>query len=734
MVPAIGFTLGLSIAQLMPVQPPAPAQFVTSINADGWSAEATNPGALPAITYSLPSELAPDTAPITMPITRKGFDATGATANYPALRVFTKRVRQAYPNHLLATPSSLAMDDYMYSTDAPPPGVTNNSAEISPKPVAAWVMPSRLNVGNSVTWEIIAFHRDYRGNRQIATIRVRANNGTVQTPWQVVSSTSLSAGLVEDAQALEVYTGTLDITSLPTGDFWLEGEGYPWLGDSASVVRSEDNWAAGLSARTFTRRYYRKDVARAAAPPLAYVASTGNDTTGVWSTNAATAAASPFLTETGAHKALAGAAATGGIADGCRIRIVDSVGIGSNTVAANTCGGAGLIVERAPTSTRAGAYITMANNYSTAMTCTVAGLEACVIFNDLTLERTSNSVSMRGSGTTTTTNCHFQHWNTTIKDASGTFGVSYTNAHSSYFGTTFDAATTNWVWMTNGTPEVRMLRGVKADVNNNNSIINYITVGCDIQRQNGSIPQAPVAQGCIVYNNKSRNCNGTSSPINISGLAVGDVMTGVVVVQNFVEVVGTGTNPICSISRDGGFPSTAHCIVCHNTMTGAKDSRSNFFYDESTGANRRTHKLARMEGNIWVQVNTKGDWFVGVGQANPTEAPFRTGNFPYAHGVGVRGEFVVYCSADGAQVGSSFSQLYPGMGCSIGTSQTARNDPLFVNYQATTQGPTAGAGGGDYHLQAGSPARGRVAALGLRYDLGGAARPSIGNDAAGAYT
>lgn len=745
MVPAIGFTLGLSIAQLIPAQPPAPAQFVTRINAEGWSAEATNPGALPAITFSLPSELAPDTAPITMPITRPGFDATGAVTSWAALRTFTKRKRQTWAtglpdtNHPPATASTVVMDDIVYATDGTPPNVTNNSTEISPKPIAAWVMPARLLVGNSITWEIIAFHRDYQNNRQVSSVKVRANDGTTQTPWQIVSTTSLSAGLVEDAQALEVYTGTLDITALATGAVWLEAEVRPWIGmdnvtpSLSSVMRSEDNWAAGLSARTFTRRYYRKDVARAAAPPLAYVASTGNDTTGVWSTNAATAAATPFLTLTGAHKALAGAPATGGIADGCRIRIVDSVALALNTIAANTCGGAGLIVERAPTSTRAGAYITMANNYITAMSCSIAGLEGCIIFNDLTLERTVNSGSMRGSGSTTQQQVHFQFWNITLKDATAA-STAYTNGHGSYFGVTIDAATTNYGWFTNGTPEVRIMRGMKGDFNNNNSVVSYIQCGNNVSRRGACVLQAPVNQGCIFYNNVELKCNGTSTPITVGGLVAGDSIVGIAIVQNLIEVIGTGTNNIIGISRDNGFSNTTHTVMIHNTMTGAKDSRGNFFYDESTGTTRRLHKLLRMRGNIHVQVNVKGDVFVGVGQSNPTEAPFRTGHMHYMNGVGVQGEFVVYCSADGAQVGSSFSQMYPGMGSSVGTSQTTRNDPLFVNYQATTQGPVAGAGGGDYHLQPSSPARNRVTALGLRYDLGGAARPTSGSDAAGAYT
>ena len=78
-------------------------------------------------------------------------------------------------------------------------------------------------------------------------------------------------------------------------------------------------------------------------------------------------------------------------------------------------------------------------------------------------------------------------------------------------------------------------------------------------------------------------------------------------------------------------------------------------------------------------------------------------------------------------------QTYPGPGCSIGTSTTVRNDPLFTNYQASNNsGGAAATGGGTYTLTGPSPARGIVTTTGLGFDLAGAARAAT-NDAAGCY-
>jgi hypothetical protein len=198
-------------------------------------------------------------------------------------------------------------------------------------------------------------------------------------------------------------------------------------------------------------------------------------------------------------------------------------------------------------------------------------------------------------------------------------------------------------------------------------------------------------------------------------------VSGAAIVQNIVEYTSATLNPSTRLSADSAAGDTTHVIMHHNTFAGFfNGGRGNLFYDD--GATARTNELMSMRGNIHVQINTKGDVFTTNGA--------RVGNWAYLYGVDCQGEFSQFIDADSGGLGSGFAQSYPGLGASIGTSATVRNDPLFADYQGTTSGPMAGAGGGDYALQAGSPAKDRANAV-LRFDASGATRSAL--TSAGAY-
>ncbi|WEK44123.1 MAG: hypothetical protein P0Y64_04655 [Candidatus Sphingomonas colombiensis] len=597
-------------------------------------------------------------------------------------------------------------------------------------------MPSRLLVGNSVRWEMIAFHRDFRGARQVACVRVRGNDGTTQTSWQTVAATVIST-LCEDTNPIEVYAGGLDVTALATGAFWLEAEVYPWIGAAPSVLKSEDLWAASASPREFTRRYYHKDVALAAAPPLAYVKAGGSDTAGVWSVNAATALATPFATVAGACSAITNVtrgtpSKTG---TGARIRIVDNTANNAGTNGTSfPQGGAGIVIERAPGVARASAVLNLAGNLRVGLTCSVAGLEPHMTLSDVSVGRSVNTQKFYGEAGAA---IGVQFWNVAINDTAGS--SPWANAHASFFGASF---ATSYIWLSLNTGlQIRMTRGVAADLNNG-AIESWVVIGCTLQ-QIGSQGATDPTKGAISYGNRLLKMRAIAPGFALSAASAGDRITGVVIVQNLFEVIGGHANASVglSLSADNANGDVWHAVVAHNTLTGfAGTGRNNWFYNESQSpglTNRRTHKLLRSVGNIWTQLNVKGDIFLGGngnGTPQPGEAANRTGNFAYLHGVGCQGEFSQFCSADGAQAGSSFSQLYPGIGAAIGTSLTTRSDPLFVDYQAMTGVSSYGVGGGDYRLKPESPARNRVTAHGLAFDLDGAARPSGRADAAGAYS
>ena len=691
------------------------AALISAVAADGWQATWAS---------GTPPTFDPDGSPEVQTFSRAGYDTAGATTTYSEDIMMLRRVRLPYPTPTIdvttATGNSpanaVALGDYIYSTDSAS-GVTNSSTEISPVPIANWVMNDRLLVGNSVFWEIIAFHRNYRSRSQVPCVRVRANDGTTQTAWQVVSTTTVSS-YSEDPNPLETFSGTLDVTALASATmFWLEAEVFPWIGGAASVLKSEDSSVT----REFSRRYFYKDVAREAAPPLAYVSSTGDNATGVWSTTAATAAATPFLTVSGAMIAMtvgANAAVTGSIADGCRIRIVDGVDIGAVMTASRPQTCASMIWERAPGTARAAAILTHGTSFRPRLGQT--GLaspltEGSLLITDLTYNRTG---AFNWDGISTANSQQIRFHNVDLKNSHVSSSLAF--CHLYLFGVTM--STTRLSMGQTANAQRRIVRGVTLDLNAS-GIEGWIMVGSVVTRGN-DISYEDRTKPFISYNNKWINPSSTSGVGAWIGTVSGGDLGAVAWVQNLIECYHTtSTTAGWRIAHDSpSFGNIVHAVVYANTDTGyGSVNRANYFYDEAPVA--RFHKLVRHSGCIVSQLNTKGDVFELDGT--------RLGQFAYSHGVGCQGNFTMFRTNSGNF--ASEMQTYPGPGCSIGTSTTVRNDPLFTNYQASNNsGGALATGGGDYTLTGPSPARGIVTVTGLRFDMAGAARAAT-NDAAGCY-
>jgi hypothetical protein len=133
--------------------------------------------------------------------------------------------------------------------------------------------------------------------------------------------------------------------------------------------------------------------------------------------------------------------------------------------------------------------------------------------------------------------------------------------------------------------------------------------------------------------------------------------------------------------------------------------------------------LSSVRGNIVVSFNTKHDVFQEDGT--------RVGGWSVLYGAGFLGNVYAYIDANSGGIGGSFAQEYPGIGNRVGTSAATSLTLDYADYQGTTSGPTAGAGGGDYHIGASSVARGIVTNPPLRFDLDGVTRATTAD--AGAY-
>lgn len=707
------FALGMGASALAVINGrpgPAPAAPISAVAVDGWQAVMVTP-----------AELAFE--PVS--VSRQGFDAAGAAATIAETLLTTKRVRQPYPNQATLTASSVALSDYVYSTDTIA-GVTNNSAETSPKPVVNWIMPHRLVVGTTLEAEVAAFHRNASGGKQVACVVFTASDG-VTSVSATVSAAAVS-NRTGDRNAVLSYKASLDITGLAAGLITLNAKVYPRIGAAASVA---DSAADGNAARGFSPRYFLKNTG---AKSYAYVATTGNDGTGVVSTTAATAAATPFLTVLGAINALHTAiGATSGVDMG-EIRIGNDGGtpfVMASTAATRTQKVAALTITRDPAVARANARVSFGlaafrPRLGGALTAPLT--TGALLLRDISIVRTGTG-TLQGEAATQLEaifdDCDF--------DNGSTNAVWLSNTHDYHFGTAFTNLTGNSV-LGAATYEHRMLRGVsiqQAFTAAGMSVENYWTIGSTIRGVTFAIhPTRASSGGACAFNTLA------DPPTSNTMLNLGEALdiTGYAFVQNTVEFTNAASAAVLKVSGDGATGNNSHIVIHANTCAGAfQAGRWNVFYDE--GATRRTSKLQSVAGNIAVAVYTKGDVFRGVNEAG-ADASSATGNFAFKHGVGCRDNFSQFQSNDPVGQGSNQAQDYAGIGANYGTSETVRNDPLFTAYAGTTvaAGPvyTAGAGGGTYTLSGTSPARAMVDDPVLAFGLSGTPRAAA-NDAAGAY-
>ncbi len=700
-----GLSLGLSLRARRRggIAGAVAAAAISAIEADGWSARWAT---------GTPPTFAPDAAPQTIAVARMGFDAEARPTVHAATRLFTRRRRLPWPDQTSDTPAAVALDDYVYATDTIA-GVANLSTETSPRPVAAWAMPHRRVVGDTIPLEVVAFHRDARDGRMVAAVRFLASDGATVVS-QVVAATTLSTR-PGDRQPLPVFACALDVSTLAQGLVTVHAEVYPWIGDAASVLRS-----AELAApREFSARYFLRHPALHAAPPLAYVAAAGNDASGTISTVPATASAAPFATVKGAIDALQAAlSATTGL-DGAIVRIGAGTFPLASAAAARTQRVAALTIERDPAVPRASAIVTwgaagFAPRLSTGFTGPVA--TGCLRFRDLTVRRTG-AAFLSGDGAA---RLELQ-WEDVAFDNNGVSGNWLTRSDNYFFGVAFTGlAGTTLAAGANG--EQRIMRGVAADLADA-MYENWVTLACTLTRPGtGAIRDA--TKGAIAFQNRFLNPNPAGSPLAISASGAGDTVTGFWAVQNLIELTRTGAGPMVRISSDApAFGNTDHCGLGRNTITGQGSAgRYNVFYDNDTGGVRRTHRRMWHQGDVGVQLNVKGD--VDIGEAAAL------GHLAYQHGVGCRGNLTQFRVA--TATAHVELQAWPGVRSLIGTSTTARREPGFVDYRGVTAAG-AGAGGGDYRLQPGAAARGLVDVAVLSHDLAGAPRTPDGPDSAGAY-
>jgi hypothetical protein len=249
--------------------------------------------------------------------TEPGFDSTGAAVTKTITNTITKRVWGTYPNHATVVSSGtpnlydgnrVALARKVRAASVIP-GVTNNSTQISPKPIARWLTSDGVIIGNSLTVDLLAYHMDWEGIAPVACVVLTATDGTnsivaTKTATQVIGSGILAVPVVG-------YSHTFDITSLASGQIKVRAQIYPHLGVpngtySLSSVRDSD-LETQLDLEAFHSLYFEKNVTRFTTPLIAYVNPTSPSGSPVTSTTDATAKAAPYASMRAAVDAIVAA-------------------------------------------------------------------------------------------------------------------------------------------------------------------------------------------------------------------------------------------------------------------------------------------------------------------------------------------------------------------------------------------------------------------------------------------
>lgn len=673
-----------------------PVSPFASIAADGFS----------ATTAASPSDLS--LLPFT--VVDEGF-VLGTATTRSRTEYLTKRINQDYPNQNSFTSGQQATSDYLLATSTVA-GATVSSTLASPKVFGAWLMPEAQLVGDTINWAMDAWH--YYG---IDCVWVRGNDGTTQTPWQIVFTKSLYT-LAELGCPFWTYQGALDVSGLADpSDCWLEGKAFPRIGGAGSVLSSEENYAGAVNRREFTRVRFRRNVTAHASPVYIAVSdASGNDSTGVTSTTEATARATPCKTGHGAIvRANSLLGDTRGCLDGLHIVVMDTATFGSAPFTSYKQNVGAIYVTRASNVARNSAVASITGQFRPYLSDHAAGVtEGQVIFKDMKLVL-GTSGSFTGEAAYP---LHVQIWNCTVDDSS-LFGAQRDNSHLSYFGPTFTAHTSMLGRSGNGA--IRKMIGVVADLVNS-GFENWVTRGCVLTRPTSTFLTDASRDGHICVNNRFVDPDPASITLQHQGTVSGGDLGAFIYLQNEVVRLRHSTQPTVMISADGEYGNVVHGILGLNTVPAG---RHNLLYDEHATV-RRYHKFFRVIGELADQLNTKDQVFAAsIGITNPE---LRRGNKAFTHGVGCIGNYSRLINAAGALPG--YAQLYPGIGSVI-----AGGAPGFIDDRSDPAGAGSGSSGGNYALSVGAAARGLVPAghfLTPPEDLAGATR-GTGVQPAGAY-
>lgn len=719
-----------------------PNKTTAGTSTDGWYCDVLIEDAVDggAYDFGLGTDNDPTNAKFVMTVTSQGYNAAGELGTVTRTLYGTRVLRKAYPNQTALQEVEadgdltvrVALSDFVYANDKTGEGnsgtdptvtiaagwytnngaggdsgttgavtamsVTNNSTLVYPKVVGRWAWPGWELVTTDFLVEAVCFSRFAKNQKQIACIKFDAvdeseHSAATQTVTEMTISTRTSAATPK----ILVYAATIPVSALDQAEkITVNFKAYPWVGNAASVLDSAVG-ADGVAQpdERLGPLMMLNDKAGTYGVTYAVVdATSGNDTTGAASSTISGAESTPCAT----------------IGKG-----VEAIQAYNNTNLSRNTADAGIVLVKAGNYAFAGTTLTGGNS---TVWVTIephsSTNRAGVVINSATGSAVSGFIKVRNITITASTSITFYSnattgmlWlDETIINSSGgipwyvwllCFATNNTVTAMPADGfLNYSTSAGAWALVRGNTFAVQKSANCYAVIGNEGKLlVRFEETGASTGRQ--------ISENAVVAYNK---IGPITSPWSGSGYAQSTVIvTGIAIVQNLVEGIMGGGQPLGVFSGDGSSTDVNHMVLAYNTFVG---ERINIGYnDNGTTARLRTNWIEKF--NIINSWNNKDDTFAAENAA-------RTGSWPVGYGVGFNGN---------CYEGATFPGEFDGLLTDISA------DPDYVSDLSGS----GNAGGGDYHLGESSDALSRVPAgmALLPYDLAGTARNNQGDGSAGVY-
>lgn len=645
-------------------------------------------------------------------VAEPGYSSTGAVITRTEGFYVGLRVRQPYPNNASLSANRVALGFHVYTGATVNGGATtNNSTLTSPTPFFQWVDTGYVVCGN--TYRPKAFAAHIRG---IACVKYIFSDGT--NTVEAIATTLACEVSPNSGKAVMFYDpGDVDISSLAEADITLRAIAYPKIG---VAVYDTDNFT-GLQDETTL--FLRKNVACAAAPIIAYIDTVnGDDTTGIASTNDATARANPFKSYGSGTTGASNKAMTANLAyfptsrlDGCIFRI------SPNTTGSVTWPSAGRrqvtvppIFEKDPNTVgRQPIAFALGNPRCSDKGAAVPFQSARFRGFDITVNGNNALLISNAQTMFFIEDCSIDY-----SSATGTgalFGTGNSNAAILRDTTFTGVGNTGRLIGSNG--RVVKFIGCNSTVQMTTTQMKTQMHGCHFI--GGSYQSGSLSHQYILINTQiERSITTSGVTINPSSFLG---TRGACLINVSAEDCSSVEHVFFRLAGDGFVGNANHILIWHVSIAGFDGNcRSNLLYNDTFGVNN-LHRNASMIGYInQGRVISKTDTFALDGNA--------VGNWGVIFGVSSRGNFFGRAPTTvGIFEYAGRNSVNPGQNRAI------INDPLWVDNKASVNDsgvPTAG--GTNFTLQAGSPARGIVENSPVPWDQVGNARATSGFVAAGA--